>query len=457
MGEFCLRGVGVALCSENFSSSAHDKLRVETPATKKVAANITKATKLSRLLVIIYGSLRLYNMLIRRHDMTDLEEFALADPHLRICMQAIITRVVSGNPVVTRGGQVVQHEISEWLTNHWSRFARQALRHIFIVGFFAYAVVRRNRVKYPVVLELSSYDVDVDPEFPYNMQLCSAPRSAILASGFGYDPSPSGVFRSLVHTARQLCAYADTMRKNALRTEARRLKPQLFAEITKQAQDVEGVNFDWYVDSNNRFERSAEEVEDLLAKRKMLLGNTEKEGNITVLPRGQHLVPIPAPPQRANLAAALHNAEANIFAVFSVPRHMFMVNSNVKAESATPEYFAQRCLEWGAQTRVFLSDAFHAVYAKEIKQQAKTGTRSADLYTQVMYPQLSIASLSEIQTLYAAQVISWETFSKQSLRKCAMLDMGVLPEPVSNSETPNKKENKEENEDTQKYKKQRTN
>ena len=353
-------------------------------------------------------------MRIDAEELARMDAFATKDPHISVCIQALISRVVSGDPVVERDSVKLEHELLEQ-KHHWVQFAKKALRHILVVGFFAWGAVRRRGKVFPKVLDLGTYALEGEDEFPFHLSLSGGPRGVLLASGFGYDPTFEGHLRSLCYRARTMCLYAKEMRIDSMQMDKKRLRPQFFAEVQDRKAEIEGIDFDWYAEGD-RFERSDAEVLDLLQKRKMLLGEKE-EGQVTVLPRGQKLVTVNPAQARSDLANMLRNTETAIFSIFSVPRHMFDVPSNVRATHEAPQYFYDQCSQLGDTLKMCLSEVFHGVYAKEIKELARGGKEVIDLKTSVYFVQTSRAELGDLRQLFEEGVLPWDVYAQHALRK----------------------------------------
>ena len=220
-------------------------------------------------------------------------------------------------------------------------------------------------------------------------------KGCLLSSGFGFDPTFDGHLRSLAYSAKSMCLYAKEMRVDSMLMDKKRLKPKFFAEVQEKKAEIEGIDFDWYADGD-RFDRTDAEVQDLLQKRKMLLGQND-EGDVTVLPRGQKLVSVNPAQARSDLAAMLRNTEVAIFSIFGVPYHMFNSTANHRAVQEAPDFFVQQCTHLGDIVRTFLSEVFHGVYASEIKDLARSGKHIKELKTSVYFVQTSRADLGGSQ------------------------------------------------------------
>lgn len=377
-------------------------------------------------------------MEISCEDLRSLGLFAANDPHLTICIEAILQKVVFGPPVMERCKKRLKHEVIDIFSQEWRSFAQKALRHILIAGFFAWGIVRRQSKRWPEVLDLGTYSLIVEAEFPRNISLGESPRGAILCLGFGYDPTVKGDLLGLGARARKMCLYAKSLREDSRDLERRRMRPKLFAELSELPAEIEGVDFDWYAGDGERFERNELEVADLLQKRKMLIGEKETDGEVTVLPRGQKLRPIPVPTGRSDLAQILRNVEINIYSMFSVPRHLYAVPTNTRASDVAPQYFTDACYQWGQEVQTFLSKTFHRVYAEEIKGLARKGGEVDTLQTVVYFEQTSPMEGSELRRLYEEGVLTWDTYAKHSLRKA-----GVRQKITKEPEEPEAKEPKE--------------
>lgn len=353
-------------------------------------------------------------------DLEDLGRFAANDPHMSICIEALIQKVVCGQPVVEREGNRLDHELVGVFSREWRAFAQKALRHILIAGFFAWGIVRRKSKRWPEVLDLGSYSLILEEGFPKRITLGEAPRGAILSAGFGYDPSWRGGLMGLGARARGMCQYARSLREDSRDLERRRMRPKLFAEMNEARAEIEGVDFDWYAGDEDRFERNEAEVLDLLQKRKMMIGEKETDGEVTVLPRGQKLVPLSVPNGRSDLANILRNVEINIYSIFSVPRHLYAVPSNTRASDTAPQYFIDACFQWGEEVQGFLSQTFHGVYAEEIKSLARQGGEVDTLKTSVFFEQTSPLEGLELRRLYEEGVLEWDSYAKHALRKAGV-------------------------------------
>lgn len=368
-------------------------------------------------------------MEISSKDLADLDAFVAQDPHINICIEAILQKVVAGQPVVERAG-IRQYEEGPLLGARWRDFARQALRHILICGFFAWGTVRRRGKRYPQVLDLGTYSVSVEDSFPKTITIVDAPRGGILMHAFGYDPTKEGEIRGLAARAKKMCMYAKSLRDNSKELDNRRLFPRLFAEMSELKNEIEGVDFDWYAGDGERFERNENEIIDLLQKRKMLVGESDKDGEVTVLPRGQKLVPLPPPNSRTDLVAVLRNIEINIYSMFSVPRHLYAVPSNIRASETAPQYFTDACYQWGVAVEDFLSEVYHGVFSEKIKDLARKGKDIETLKTSVFFEQTSSVPIRELKELYEDGILEWETYAKHALRKAGVRQAVLEPPQV---------------------------
>ena len=275
-----------------------------------------------------------------------LQSCYVQSPVLHMCSHLIATQILNNGISFCKGNckeKSIQPDarLSSEVEDIWIPFTRDVLDSILCFGFVA--VTLTNKI--PEVLNVGQYHLEVTvglSSYTYRVLSVSSvdeelPNTMVF-DNFGFRPTPTGQFTSLVHKCIPRLLFLKKLRETALAMEVKRAENTVFTEIQEKGSNEkrEGVDYDFYADSNStnitddmKFSRNQSNVQVLnqqldLYDKFLGRGHAKKAEknleNVVPLPNGQHMVAPPGHSGRGDYAGIHKTIIEDVCSTMGVPR-----------------------------------------------------------------------------------------------------------------------------------------
>ncbi len=296
------------------------------------------------------------------------------------------------------------------------------------------------------------------------------PNSLIL-SGFGYDPRINGSLKSMIKTLEPTMIFVHRLSDAALTAEETRCNPPILVERKEKGTEArEGLDFDFYLDSDNlksnlssQYNRDEKAVKQLERQRLLFANaiqgiesgsakNTQRAmNNIVPLPNEYHFSSSIDPSGRNDYVQICRMASETICSILGVPRSMIISDNVVRGDvDGSHDVFKNSCMQWKNIIGTILTAVYRRVnYAKEAERLKKLSKKrklnDMDAFAdqqmvELVVPVTPYISNEELKDMYLHQIIDWNTYKEYVLRNASLpLDL-----KKSNEKDPWSKEEKKE-------------
>lgn len=380
-------------------------------------------------------------------------------PTLHMCSHLISTQLLNNGITFCKGSCKKKSKLDDArmraeVEETWIPFAKRVIDSILCFGF----VVVGTADGVPSVLNLGMYQLDVQVDaasYTYRVLSVSSVEEelpgAFVFDNFGFRMTTDGAFTSIVHKVLPRLLFLKRLRETAISMEQRRAENTVYSEVKESAsaEKREGVDYDWYADSNAaevtenmKFQRNAMNVSILNQQMDLydkFLGKghakkaEKKLENVVPLPNGHHMQ---APPQntgRGDLSGIHKTIIEDVCSTVGVPRSIIMAEGGggLGSKSDTEgqhEVFQHTIMWWKKKLGSLLSQVYNMIHAKEIKKEIDF-SKTQDVYeakakhsVQVYFPVTPFVTNETLRTLYEQGVITFEKYARYALANVSLPD-----------------------------------
>ena len=383
-------------------------------------------------------------------------------PMLYMCRN-IIQHHLLGNGIEfshRRGRVRPDTHMQEIMSDYWLPCCREMLDQAIAVGIAVIRIVSmEDGLKVPVVLDPAAfrlqmnYVLGIRDYTVMDEQLNEIPDTHVFDL-FGHSPNANGQMTSVVSNLMPEIRYINTLRGTSLVMEQKRADPVIMTEaVDTKADNVEGVNYDYYADgdmqdttSDNRFNRDRHNVSALRNQQMMYddffaggrpvsVGGNVIENMVTV-PLGQKIVNVPTQTGRGDITAQIKIFQDVVCGVMGIPRALMMSDTPHKSDAeGTHQTFKKTIIAWKTAIQSVCEQIYSTIYAEDIKQQLlkamgnkkRKRTDISDVYVlkkrlkvEIIFPISPFLSHGELYSHYQNGVISWETYSQHACANASL-------------------------------------
>lgn len=380
-------------------------------------------------------------------------------PVLHMCSHLIATQILNNGISFCKGKckekrmQPDARLMSE-IEDVWIPFTNDVLDSILCFGFAVVSL--KNKV--PEILNIGQYNLEVNVGLSsYTYRVMSATEcdqelpNAMVFDNFGFKMTPDGAFTSLVNKCIPRLVFLKRMRETALAMEMKRAENTVFTEIQEKgdAQKREGVDYDFYADSNStsisddmKFSRNQANVSILNQQMDLydrFLGRQHAKKaeksleNVVPLPNGQHMVAPPGHSGRGDYSSIHKTIIEDVCSTLGVPRSIIQAEGGGGLGSkgdheGQHEVFQATVRFYKTKLGGVLSHIYNILNAKEIKSNIDFA-KVKDVYeakaqnaVQVYFPVTPFVSNGTLRELYEQGVITYETYAKYAIANLSLPD-----------------------------------
>ena len=402
--------------------------------------------------------------IITSSDILRMNYLFFADQQVYMCRNVLLNKVlensitICSNKKECKDLQIEQNEMDKI----WIPFCKDIVDSIMMLGIVA--VRFRKEDNMPYVPKAGTYTIHVVTTVSgisrYELHDMDNPNeqvpNSIVLSGFGYDPRANGSLKSMIKTLEPTMLFIHRLSDAALQAEETRCNPPILVERKEKATEAkEGLEFDFYLDSDNlksnlsaQYRRDENAVKQLERQRMLFASaiqgvdgssakNTSKAmNNIVPLPNEYHFSTSVDPSGRNDYVQICRMASETICSILGVPRSMIISDNVVRGDvDGSHDVFKNSCMNW----KNILGSILTAVYrrinmekeANRLKKLSKKRKRNEDVdnfakqqMVEVIVPVTPYISNEELKDLYLHKVITWSIYKEYTLRNASLpLDM----------------------------------
>lgn len=387
------------------------------------------------------------------------------DQQVYMCRNVLLNKVLENNITICSNKKEckeLQLEKNE-MDKIWIPLCKDIVDSIMMLGIVA--IRFREDDNMPYVPKAGTYTIHVVTTVSgisrYELHDMDNPNeivpNSIVLSGFGYDPRANGSLKSMIKTLEPTMVFIHRLSDAALQAEETRCNPPILVERREKATEAkEGLEFDFYLDSDNlksnlsaQYRRDEKAVKQLERQRMLFANaiqgidsssarNTSKAiNNIVPLPNEYHFSTAVDPSGRNDYVQICRMASETICSILGVPRSMIISDNVVRGDvDGSHDVFKNSCMQW----KNILGSILTAIYrrvnvekeANRLKKLSKKRKRSDDnvdnfanqQMVEVVVPVTPYISNEELKDLYLHKIIPWSVYKEYTLRNASLpLDM----------------------------------
>lgn len=390
-----------------------------------------------------------------------LHDCYVQSPILHMCSHLISTQLLNNGIAFCKGGCKSNRmeetpQMQAETEDIWIPFTHELITHVLCFGFAVVCVeeglpklLNIGHFVLQVSVTLTSYEYKVmtptavDEEIP----------NCIVFDHFGHRLTSKGQFTSIVHKVVPRLLFLKRLRETALAMEQRRAENLVFTEAiesNKSTESREGVDYDFYADSNTS--QISEELKYQRNKMNVSILNQQMDlydqylnrsharkaektlQNVVPLPSGQHMVLPPSQTGRGDLSGLHKTIIEDVCATLGVPRSIIMAESTGGLggggdNEGKHEVFQATVLAWKKKLSVVLSHVYNVLHSEEIKGNVmkEINKTKSDMYeaklkhsVKVFFPVTPFVTNEMLRTLYEQGVIDFKTYAKYAVSNISL-------------------------------------
>lgn len=367
------------------------------------------------------------------------------DPTLNMCETMILHHLQKNGIQFEKNKRIIKPppDIQDVFQEYWEPFIGECLHSALCLGFVVVTILEDDTGRsYPSVVIPHLYELHFTIQNNKYEYWLTSPYvdldKTYIYTNFGMNPLPSGEIVSPVSRIMNHCRFLKELRFTTIIMEKNKSNPDYFSEtVDTNKERHEGIDYDFYADASvedpgadMQFDRSKKNVDVLMKQQELYhqyMGESSKQvknlRNITQLPTGQHVVPTSQNTGRQDITQLHKVIQEEICSSMGVPRALMIGDSLFKSDTdGVTDAFKHTVLAWKKKLGYVFTDLYQKLYVdlKDLKVTKNIFTSKKKYQIVVTFPVHPNVTFEELDYLYHAGIIGWDTYSHHCLQNTSL-------------------------------------